>query len=144
MNDEQPKEGHVHADSMLLYAQDAAEHKQPWLLWQYRSLNEHNWGGCLENPRWIVGNLYRRKPAEIPTHVVNGFVVPAPVRVKPEEGARYLSPSASCNDWYSNLRWQDDSIDNRLLLRGQVFYDPDHAAANGMAQCGVDPKWVQP
>jgi hypothetical protein len=112
-------------------------------LWQFKHPSGP-WALCWTHPSWDDRTEYRRKPTEIPTHVVNGFVVPAPVRVKPEEGARYLSPGASSKDWYGVLRWQDDSIDNRLLLRGQVFYDPDHAAANGMAQCGVDPKWVQP
>lgn len=154
MNNEQPGKGHVHAALMLEYAKDALEHSEPWTLWQYSTghfpnqwtscgLSNHNQGLRSPHPDWDPQVKYRRKPVEIPTHVVNGFVVPAPVKCPILSGDEYWYPDSSNERWCGCVHWAEDSVDQRLFSRGQVFSCKEHAAANGMAQCGVDPKWGQ-
>ena len=71
---------HKHADSMLLYAQDAAETDTPWELWEYK-LHGEPWFGCEDNPTWSENISYRRKPQvirvgrhEFPKPITKGLV----------------------------------------------------------------------
>lgn len=55
--------GHKHHKEMLLYAQDAAVHKEPWKLWEF-SFNG-DWKSLESHPRWDVSTDYRRKPQTV-------------------------------------------------------------------------------
>lgn len=53
---------HCHAESMALYAQDAAETSKPWERWEGRSHNG-KWSpmvGWQNHPSWMPGLEYRR------------------------------------------------------------------------------------
>ncbi len=52
---------HVHADSMMKYAQDAAVHDSPWENWQY-SNGGSIWTNCASHPKWDIGIEYRQIP----------------------------------------------------------------------------------
>lgn len=60
---ESPK-GHKHHKEMLLYAQDAAVHKEPWKLWEWRD-DYFDWTTLSGNPVWNVNGEYRRKPQTV-------------------------------------------------------------------------------
>lgn len=66
------KQGHVHADLMALYAEDAKTTDKPWELWQTTTA-DIPWGDLQRTPAWNPLCLYRRKPK---THTVNGVEVP--------------------------------------------------------------------
>ena len=52
--------GHIHAELMAQYAEDAKQHDRPWELWQH---GDHGvWVGCSSNPGWFTDHAYRRKP----------------------------------------------------------------------------------
>lgn len=55
--------GHIHADSMKLYAEDAAKHECPWELWEARApAHGTPWRILRRHPNWISDTQYRRKP----------------------------------------------------------------------------------
>lgn len=89
--------------------------------------------GIVENPHnWQV----RRKQ---PTRVVNGFTVPAPLRVAPAYGDSYFVSAFSAEQFCSLACWVNDSIDKRWLERGLIHLTEDAAIANAKAMCGIDP-----
>lgn len=60
--------GYVHAQNMLLFAQDALTHSEPWLLWEScesRTLRDgvwkDDWEVLEEMPDWHPNVQYRRK-----------------------------------------------------------------------------------
>lgn len=80
---EEPK-GHIHAELMLEYGKDALISRKPWLLWQ-KNYNKVGWEDLTEHPGWSIACSYRRKPR---TMLINGYEVPEPLRVAPEEGTQ--------------------------------------------------------
>lgn len=82
------KQGHVHADLMALYAEDAKTTDKPWELWQVKD-KDGVWWECKNNPLWGGDTEYRRKPK---THIVNGVEVPD-LRFVPNEGEEYHLPN---------------------------------------------------
>lgn len=62
---ESPK-GHKHHKEMLLYAQDAALHEEPWKLWEWSEKGENYWRDIMNgNPVWCEWLEYRRKPQTV-------------------------------------------------------------------------------
>lgn len=52
---------HVHAENMALYAQDAAETEEPWLLWEYAPpYDTSNFVQADDHPGWEPTMIYRR------------------------------------------------------------------------------------
>lgn len=64
--------GHVHSESMLLYAEDAKTHTEPWKLWQMKSV-DGVWRECEAHPMWVSATEYRRKPK---TKLIHGVEIP--------------------------------------------------------------------
>lgn len=84
---ESEQKGHVHAELMLQYAEDAKTHAEPWKLWQSKGMAS-TWWDCKAHPMWGCSTEYRRKPK---THKVNGVEVPD-LRITPEHGDAYWCP----------------------------------------------------
>jgi len=58
----------IHAEEMALYAQDAMETDEPWLLWEMQLRNcDGEWIQRGGHPEWTAGCNYRRITPEIPT-----------------------------------------------------------------------------
>lgn len=72
--------GHVHAELMKQYAEDAKETDRPWSRWEF-SCADLGWCALDSHPKWRKILRYRRKPR---THIVNGIEVPAPMRDAPK------------------------------------------------------------
>lgn len=51
--------GHVHAELMARYAEDARETNEPWKLWEVD--NGSGWVGLNKPPSWYESIKYRRK-----------------------------------------------------------------------------------
>jgi hypothetical protein len=79
----------------------------------------------------------RRKQA---THVVNGFTVPAPLRVAPAEQTSYFVSAFTAKLFYCSACWVNDDIDKRWLDRGLVHLTKEAAIANAKAMCGINPE----
>lgn len=54
--------GNKHAEAMKQYAEDAAIHEFPYMLWQYNITGE--WHDLMKHPEWDYNTKYRRKPIE--------------------------------------------------------------------------------
>lgn len=52
---------HIHAESMRLYAEDAAEIDEPWQRWEF-CMPGKMWENLYGHPQWTPSFLYRRKP----------------------------------------------------------------------------------
>jgi len=50
---------HVHADKMLLYAQDAQETEKPWVRWELAG-SVNTWNAMQMHPAWLPLTMYRR------------------------------------------------------------------------------------
>lgn len=55
------EQGHVHAELMAQYAEDAKTSKTPWELWQIKG-EDGVWFCCKGHPMWLSASEYRRSP----------------------------------------------------------------------------------
>lgn len=78
------QEGHIHAENMAHYSEDAKTTAIPWELWQVKC-EKGIWHRCQDHPRWKCAKEYRRK---LKTHIVHGVEIPD-LRVSPEYGDHY-------------------------------------------------------
>ena len=85
-----PTNGHVHAELMAQYAEDAKTATIPWELWQVKC-DADLWHRCQEHPKWATHLEYRRKPK---THIVNGVEIPD-LLIEPKCGDQYWYPHPS-------------------------------------------------
>lgn len=75
--------GHVHAQNMKLYAEDAAKTATPWRLWEYGIFEENRkitWMSMTVHPLWDVDMIYRRKPQYL---FINNYKFPEPLKTIP-------------------------------------------------------------
>lgn len=89
------KQGHVHADLMALYAEDAKTTDKPWELWQIKA-GSSDWISCKFSPAWDPVCQFRRKPK---THIVNGVEIPD-LRFEPKIGEGYHVPDPLVTQLY--------------------------------------------
>lgn len=66
------QQGHVHAESMALYAEDAKTTDKPWELWQVKDI-DGIWDDHNNSPIWLAHAEYRRKPK---TKLIHGVEIP--------------------------------------------------------------------
>jgi hypothetical protein len=75
--------GHIHAELMAQYAEDAKQHEKPWQLWQ--NYVSGTWENCENHPSWHSDSQYRRKPRTIK---IGDIEVSEPCREAPEVGQK--------------------------------------------------------
>ena len=51
--------GHIHAELMAQYAEDAKQLAKPWELWQHG--DDRVWSNCTSHPSWHIDFYFRRK-----------------------------------------------------------------------------------
>ena len=113
--------GHIHAELMAQYAEDALETDKPWERWEfhhkrgeYQSLGSH--------PDWAVTREYRRKPKTI---LINGYEVPEPCRTPLKDDEVYWTLSLIRG--VTSAHWQNDNIDNVYLKNGFIHLTKEAA-----------------
>ncbi len=113
---------HVHAASMLLYAQDAAETAKPWERWEYRKWSGGLWYSFTEGepPKWAPFRQYQRKTSALaPVFIeINGHQVPEPMRVAPYPGGAYWEIIFATEILVKLDYWEGDAFNYENLLRG--------------------------
>lgn len=57
--------GHIHAELMAQYAEDAQKTEKPWELWEYRFRGAKAWKEAIPCISWNARYEYRRKPDPI-------------------------------------------------------------------------------
>ena len=113
---EPEKKGHVHAELMAQYAEDAKTSKTPWQLWEYLDKDD-GWTTFKGSPGWYATSEYRRKPT---THIVNGVEVPE-LRVKLEEGGYCYLANPASRTLFTSHKFVGDSIDKLWFERGLTY-----------------------
>ena len=78
------KKGHIHAELMAQYAEDAMTNDKPWELYQIKTV-QNIWKDIGGQFIFDSNLTYRRKPK---THIVHGVEIPD-LRVTPELGGKY-------------------------------------------------------
>lgn len=125
--------GHIHAASMLLYAQDAAETDKPWERWEFDDtqgrvpfidLNGH--------PQWNDTSEYQRKPPAPVFININGYQVPEPMRVAPAIGTKYWTPRLQGSNTYASS-WDAYTVDLDRLDNGLCHSTPEAAILHSEA-----------
>ena len=111
----------IHADSLALYAQDAAECEEPWLRWQFEC--EDSWYDCTIPVAFSPDIKYRRKPKTI---LINGFEVPEPVREPLEEGQEYWLVELSTVE-KTPVAWTMHTLDRQWLDAGLIHLTKEAA-----------------
>lgn len=127
--------GHIHAELMAQYAEDAKEHDRPWELWEHGDGTE--WTNCTTHPGWFSDHLYRRKPRTVQ---IGDIEVPEPCKVELEDGQEYFVPlltgaGASFRTWYG------DKHDVRALKSNLVHLDFQSAERHAKALIEVSKGW---
>ena len=114
---------HIHAESMALYAKDAAETDRPWERWEI-STDSENWFELYDNPLWRLNSKYRRKQKAIN---INGFEVPEPYRGEMENEQKYWVLCPFYPLGYCKYSWQNSDSDNNAMKHGFVHLDQESA-----------------
>lgn len=110
--------GHIHAELMAQYAEDAKEHEEPWKLWQVK-YSGGIWKDCRTTPNWHFAKEFRHKPK---THIVNGVEIPD-LRFTPEIDQHYCYPDPSGEEiaWRSvHKKW---SSSDRHRVENNLCYE---------------------
>ena len=107
--------GHIHADLMAMYAEDAKTHAEPWLLWElFDKKGGATWHACTKDmSNWHPYFDYRRKPRTL-TVTVPWF--PEPMREAPEMLSAYYMVTATGAQ--STEPWTDHCVDHVRLAAG--------------------------
>lgn len=126
--------GHIHADLMAQYAEDAKQHDKPWELWQFN--DGDTWAGCSTHPRWVPDFTYRRKPRTVQ---VGDIEVPEPCKVELAYGQDYYIPNLTAGaSWRT---WNDNKHDAHALKSNIVHLDFQSAALHAKALAEVSKGW---
>lgn len=110
------KQGHVHAENMALYAEDAKTTDKPWELWQVNVSGE--WRDLTCNPSFTPHLGYRRKPK---TKLIHGVEVPD-ISFTPNDGEEYVYPNIYGEDYASASRFYRGYEASEMALKAGCCY----------------------
>ena len=112
--------GHIHAELMAQYAEDAKQHTHPWELWQHG--DGETWASCSNHPGWFTDHSYRRNP---PTIMLGEHEVPEPCREPLRSGQRFwtVNPFAGPR----GFAWDGSEEDLHALESGFVHLTEEAA-----------------
>ena len=110
------QQGHVHAELMAQYAEDAKTHAEPWKLWQIKA-GSFDWIDCKFSPAWDPICEFRHKPK---TRFIHGVEIPD-LRVTPKYGEYYYLASPLTSSYYSVHRFVRGSTLDFWVERGLTY-----------------------
>lgn len=114
------EQGHVHAELMAQYAEDAKTHAEPWVLWQIKDKDDDGvWFCCQRHPIWATHLEYRRKPK---TKLIHGVEIPV-FEFTPKVGERFYVANVGFPeffDWWCRPS-EDCTLTQRMIERGLVY-----------------------
>ena len=112
--------GHIHAELMAQYAEDAKQHDRPWELWQQG--DREVWVGCTYNPNWEIDRSYRRKPQTI---MLGEYEVPKPCREPLRSGQEFWTVNPFTGP--QRFTWDCSKEDLHALKSGFVLLTEEAA-----------------
>ncbi len=112
------RQGHVHAENMALYAEDAKIHAEPWKLWQIKT-GSFDWIDCKFSPAWDSTCKFRRKPK---THIVHGVEVPF-FEFTPKVGEKYCVANVGLPEFFEDSYRTSEccTFTQRMIERGLLY-----------------------
>ena len=120
---EPEKQGHIHAELMAQYAEDAKTTTTPWDLWQMRINGP--WIKCEQcNMGFVENNEYRRKPK---TKLIHGVEIPV-FEFMPKIGEEYYTANVGLPEFFGrgHRSSRDCTFTQRMIERG-LLYPPTEA-----------------
>ena len=126
--------GHIHAELMAQYAEDAKVHDEPWKLWQH-GVNG-TWVNCESHPSWSSNNQYRHKPRTVKT---GEYEVPEPCKF-PVYGQKYFVPDMDTASSTQHT-WTHTHLDKHLLESNLVHLNRHAAALHAKALIEISKGW---
>ena len=127
--------GHIHADLMAQYAEDAKVHDEPWEFWQHDASG--TWVDCVSHPGWCSDSQYRRKPRTI---IIGDIEVPEPCKSLLVCGQEYFVPDVTTG-LGRRRTWAHDSEDTHVLKSNLVHLDIQSAALHAKALIEISKGW---
>jgi hypothetical protein len=128
--------GHIHAELMAQYAEDAKRYDKPWELWQHG--DGKTWKDFTnQSPGWHTDIFYRRKPQTIK---IGDIEVPEPCKVALEYGQEYFVPDVA-TEGASLHSWNGDPEDIHALESKLVHLDRRSAVRHALALIKVSKGW---
>ena len=121
--------GHVHAELMAQYAEDARETARPWERWEQKGERAH-WNAMTGSPLWLTGTQYRRKPR---TTTIKGREVPEPMREEPRNGTAVHVALVGVEQNHYRTTWAGFVLDKMWLSRGLCHSTKEAAIAHAEA-----------
>lgn len=114
------KKGHIHAELMAQYAEDAKTTDRPWELWQVKCA-AGIWHRCQQHPKWECNTGYRRKPK---TKLIHGVEIPD-FEFTPKVGEEYYTASPTMrNLYYIGIKNTEDCKFTRRMMEFGLVYPP--------------------
>lgn len=115
---EPEQQGHIHAENMALFAEDAKTHAEPWKLWECRAKNG-TWCDCLSNPRWVATKEYRRK---LQTRIVHGVELPI-FEFTPKVGEKFYTANVGLPEFFEEgyRSPKGFTYTQRMIERGLLY-----------------------
>lgn len=124
--------GHVHAELMALYAEDAAKVNDPWTRWAAQGRTRSfttAWFRLTSNPTWDTEVKYRRI-YDITTRTLS-YARPLDSRPRPRQ--TYYTPDFETDCGYRSYNWNGTTTDNNLFASELCFATADEAASFTLA-----------
>ena len=115
--------GHIHAELMAQYAEDALESDKPWERWEF-SMNSQDYKSLHKHPSWGESNKYRRKPKVI---LINGHEVPEPCRTPLDIDDEYWTFIFFAEEGVIQFDWADDIEERNAFKNGFIHLTKEAA-----------------
>lgn len=112
------QQGHVHAELMAQYAEDAKTSKTPWEFWEY--LDKHDgWTTFKGSPGWYETSEYQRKPK---TKLIHGMEIPV-FEFTPEVGENFYVANVGLPELFEVGRKLTEgcTFTQRMIERGLIY-----------------------
>ena len=112
--------GHIHAELMAQYAEDAKQHAKPWELWQHG--DGRAWTDCTGHPSWHIDHYFRRKSQTI---MLGEHEVPEPCWEPLRSGQKFWTVNPFTGP--QGFTWDGSKEDLRALKSGFVHLTEEAA-----------------
>lgn len=112
----EPNKGHIHAELMAQYAEDARTTDRPWELWEGKNLF-NKWVPLPFTPVWETNREYRRKPK---TKLIHGVEIPD-ISFTPAKCEMYYYPYTRSPELFGEFLCCEVDIDAHLQRQDMCY-----------------------
>lgn len=137
---EPEKKGHIHAELMLQYAEDAKTTDEPWKNFQWRT-RAGEWLTMQKDMQFESKYVFRRKPK---TRIVHGVEIPY-FEFTPKVGEEYYTANVGLPEFFEH-GWRHQAgcaFTQRMIERGMLYPYTEEgkqaAIAHSKAMLGIKP-----